>query len=32
MKAPLPYLLITLKEIDLQKDSINDLQKLKTVS
>ena len=32
MDAPLPYFLITLKEIDLQKLSVNVLQNLKTVS
>ena len=32
MTAALPYLLITLKAIDLQKVSVSDMQNLKTVS
>ena len=32
MKAPLPYLLISVKAIDLQKVSVSDMQNLKTVS
>ena len=32
MKAPLPYLLIAMKAIDLQKVSLSDMQNLKTVS
>ena len=32
MKAPLPYLLIAVKAIDLQKLSVSDMKNLKTVS
>ena len=32
IKAPLPYLLIAVKAIDLQKVSVSDMQNLKTVS
>ena len=32
MKAPLPYLLMIVKAIDLQKVSVSDMQNLKTVS
>ena len=32
MKAPLPYLLIAGKAIDLQKVSVSDMQNLKTAS
>ena len=32
MTAALPYLLITLKAIDLQKVSVSDMQNLKSVS
>ena len=32
MVEPLPYLLIALKAIDLQKVSLSDMQNLKTVS
>ena len=32
MKAPLPYLLIAVKAIDLQKVSVSDMKNLKTVS
>ena len=32
MKAPLPYLLIAVKAINLQKVSVSDMQNLKTVS
>ena len=32
MAVPLPYLLITVKAIDLQKVSLSDMQNLKTVS
>ena len=32
MAAPLPYLLITVKAIDLQKVSVSDMENLKTVS
>ena len=32
MKAPLPYLLIAVKAIDLQKVSVSDMQNLYTVS
>ena len=32
MKAPLPYLLIIVKKIDLQKVSVSDIQNPKAVS
>ena len=32
MKAPLPYLLIAVKAINLEKGSVSDMQILKTVS
>ena len=32
MAAPLPYLLFTMKAIDLQKVSVSDMQNLKTSS
>ena len=32
MAAALPYLLITVNEVDLQKLSVSDMQNLKTVS
>ena len=32
MKEPLPYLLIAVKAIDLQKLSVSDMKNLKTVS
>ena len=32
MKAPLPYLVIAVKQIELQKVSVSDTQNLKTVS
>ena len=32
IKAPLPYLVIAVKAIDLQKVSVSDMENLKTVS
>ena len=32
IKAPLPYLVIAVKALDLQKVSVSDMQNLKTVS